>query len=230
VNPVSYVYRLTFSNGKVYIGKANDPYGRFKDHAACTNNGTPIRMYHAWRKYGAPDIDVIASCFDERFAYEIEKAMILEYYSVNRAIGYNSTFGGDGSRLSEDAQKRQSESLKARYADGSIDKSFLVESGRSTMAKLWEDESFRERKSKAASERMTRLNANPEFKNKTLEMNRSEEHRSKMSELAKRLNACPYHAAKVGNGKARQYAKKHGRPFSEIEFKKNGGIRVISAA
>lgn len=34
----------------------------------------------------------------------------------------------------------------------------------------------------------------------------------------------------VGNGKARQYARLHGRPFTEIEFKKNGGIRVISPA
>lgn len=185
-------------------------------------------MYNAWRKHGEPSIVLLAVCFDEPFAYLTEKALIEEFNSTDNKFGYNSTDGGDGSRLSKEAQARQSATLRRKYANGEISKVAASMSGSRAMKGLWQNKEFAEKKAKASSDRMKLLNSDPDFVSKCNELRASQEYKSAKSEICKKLNADPIHAIKVGNGKARQYAKLHGRPFTQIEFLKNGGIRVIS--
>src|SRR5260370_1096721 len=99
----SYVYIITNKiNGKIYIGKANDPEVRWKKHLYTVKYGEKkygfYYLHAAIRKHGVDSFifGIIESCDTEEMALEREVYWIKYYQSNNREIGYNLTDGGDG--------------------------------------------------------------------------------------------------------------------------------------
>lgn len=93
---MGYLYRLMFGNGKSYIGitKQRDPSMRFRDHERCAGDERrKSALYHAWRKHGAPSLQVLAQVEnDDLLATE---ARAVSAYKTQIPSGYNTTPGGD---------------------------------------------------------------------------------------------------------------------------------------
>lgn len=117
------IYKITNRvNGKCYIGQAQDPSTRFKNHRAnpfCKNekNRTNIpKLYNAMRKYGLENFEFKILVKVENFELDrLEKAIILRYDSVKN--GYNITFGGNtplGIKRSEETKKKISDAKKGK--------------------------------------------------------------------------------------------------------------------
>ena len=92
----SYVYHYSWPNGSKqaqqgYVGKANNPTTRLKDHLK--GKGSPL-IIRAIKKYGNPKIEMWA-CNNENEAYALEIKKIKELNTLYPA-GYNLTNGGEG--------------------------------------------------------------------------------------------------------------------------------------
>lgn len=101
-----HVYLITnMANDKKYVGKANDPDKRWKEHVAKVSFGNQV-LYRAMRKYGLNcfSFRVIQSCQSEKDSYFAEAAWIKELNSTIDGWGYNMTLGGDGVLLTESAR------------------------------------------------------------------------------------------------------------------------------
>lgn len=89
------LYKLTFQNGKSYIGiAASSARGRYRGHRS--DSATINRLlYYAWRKYGAPILTVLATIENDLLRETEIKAIAI--YGTFYPEGYNLTKGGDGS-------------------------------------------------------------------------------------------------------------------------------------
>lgn len=99
----SYVYKVINKiNGKIYIGKANDPENRWKKHqyiAKYKKKEYGFYYFHAAIiKYGKENFlfEIIEECDSEELALNREIYWVNHYKSNNREIGYNLTNGGEG--------------------------------------------------------------------------------------------------------------------------------------
>lgn len=98
---IFFVYVLTFSNEKVYVGmsSAKDKPGilnRLKQHRNAAKKGKDLPIYKAWRKHGEPSFSIV-SIFDNRDdCANAEISMINSMNSTNIDFGYNLTSGGEG--------------------------------------------------------------------------------------------------------------------------------------
>lgn len=91
-------------NGKLYVGKTNDPQGRWNKHvniAKNINNSQSIReqaypIHHAIRKYGEENFSfrVIESVAEEATALDLEARWISRFRNDGYRL-YNLTAGGD---------------------------------------------------------------------------------------------------------------------------------------
>lgn len=89
------LYKLTFASGKSYIGQTVRALPiRIIAHRTSAKNGSQLPVHAAWRKYGEPEIAVIAEfdSHDELHAAEI--AAIAEH-QTRAPGGYNISIGGD---------------------------------------------------------------------------------------------------------------------------------------
>jgi len=99
---VSYLYSVTNKiNGKQYIGKANDPVHRWKEHLDCARlqiGNSAIAA--AIRKYGHENFifEVIGEFESEELAYLHETYEIIERRTLISQNGYNITRGGRGGK------------------------------------------------------------------------------------------------------------------------------------
>ena len=93
------IYKLTFPNGKIYIGKTVRPLKvRLQQHANCAKNATPrFRVHQAWKKYGPPMAQVLV-IVDIATLDVIESRAIKVFQSFG-AHGYNMTPGGETSAM-----------------------------------------------------------------------------------------------------------------------------------
>lgn len=89
------LYKLTFPNGKAYIGiTTKTARHRFGAHASNAKAGVRrSALYAAWRKYGPPIMEVLGK-FDGDDLYEAERLAILEH-GTHHPNGYNLTSGGE---------------------------------------------------------------------------------------------------------------------------------------
>ena len=88
------LYKLSFPNGKVYIGIAvNGAKGRFLSHRRNALNADQF-LYRAWRKHGEPMLKVLAIVEDD-LLHETEVRAIASYGTMAPG-GYNMTLGGEG--------------------------------------------------------------------------------------------------------------------------------------
>ena len=113
------LYRLTFPNGKVYIGITTEPLKRrVRRHVLYARQNKAYALSAAIRKYGEDSflVEHLASamCWEELLL--LERQVISQYNSVCPS-GYNMTGGGEGSfgiEPSEDKRKKISSSLTGR--------------------------------------------------------------------------------------------------------------------
>jgi len=94
----SYVYKIVnILNGKIYIGKSNDPVARWKNYTRIDDkNGMMIRA--AIKKYGIDRFlfSVLEELSTEEEAFRRESELIIEHRSNDPMIGYNMNEGGIG--------------------------------------------------------------------------------------------------------------------------------------
>lgn len=89
------IYKINFSNGKVYIGQTNDFTARRNQHLSDAKMNVDYKIYRAMRKYNTTkdDFEIIESNIDSQdLANEREIYWIAFYNSYHN--GYNSTPGG----------------------------------------------------------------------------------------------------------------------------------------
>lgn len=112
VNQVySGIYKITFPNGKIYIGRSNNIYRRMLEHNNDFRNKLPIE--YAIQKYGRiTEFDIIEEISPENINLSREREIywIKFYNSTNKEKGYNISSGGDGAGLgSENPQAKFTE-------------------------------------------------------------------------------------------------------------------------
>lgn len=90
-----YIYKCTFLDGKVYIGKSLHPILRMKEHIDKTAGPSSPGFYEAFQKYGEPNCEIIFEGEfsnilhrEETLAY-LERYYIDYYDATNPKYGYN---------------------------------------------------------------------------------------------------------------------------------------------
>ncbi len=117
---MAFLYKIkNIKNDKCYIGWTSKTIEtRWKEHKSdALKKRDNRKFYNAIRKYGVDswEIEMICEVKDKKEAIlkEIELISLYDSY-IN---GYNSTLGGDGNnniKMSEESNKKRSESLKGR--------------------------------------------------------------------------------------------------------------------
>jgi group I intron endonuclease len=120
VADMSFVYLLTNTvNGKVYVGKSNDPKRRWISHRYEARKETPAYpLGRAIKKYG-PDtfeVTILDETSTEEEAYHSEVAWIEKLASADPDFGYNLDGGGAGSTRATHSGRRHSEHVKEKIA------------------------------------------------------------------------------------------------------------------
>lgn len=88
------MYLLTFSSGRQYVGiSKNGAKFRYLKHRNGANNGDNVICHKAWRKYGDPDMRVLAVA-DEDYIFTLEQRAIKSYRTMF-PHGYNMMAGGE---------------------------------------------------------------------------------------------------------------------------------------
>lgn len=101
MHAIFFTYVLVFANGKLYVGMSRtDNKGvftrRYNNHKRDAANGKDLPVYHAWRKYGAPELVVLDQFETRQLAADAEIQTIRLLDATNPAIGYNLLRGGQG--------------------------------------------------------------------------------------------------------------------------------------
>lgn len=123
-----YIYKLTNTiNGKIYIGKTNNPKRRLIQHKSLSNKNNGYYIHNAISKYGISNFnfdilyetDLEEDCLEkEMFYIDLFKTNINKY---GKDFGYNLTDGGEGvsgivrQPMSEEQKERISKALKGKY-------------------------------------------------------------------------------------------------------------------
>ena len=89
------LYRLTFANGKTYIGQTiRVLQNRLKQHGERAQAGSPLPVHCAWRKYGAPVVETLGT-FDSGDDLNAAEIAAIKSYGTICPNGYNLSYGGD---------------------------------------------------------------------------------------------------------------------------------------
>lgn len=89
------VYKCTFSDGKVYIGKSVHVYQRMKEHIDKINGPSNPGYYDAFKRLGEPEVEIL---FEKDFTNILEREVTLSsmeryyidlYAATNPECGYN---------------------------------------------------------------------------------------------------------------------------------------------
>jgi hypothetical protein len=96
-----FVYLLTFSNGKVYVGMSRTCAKglfttRYRRHTYAANSGKLSPLYNAWRKHGAPIQQVLSVHATRAQCAAAEIDAIQANDGMNPESGYNLQPGGQG--------------------------------------------------------------------------------------------------------------------------------------
>lgn len=101
MEPTHFVYLLTFTSGKVYVGMSRTDAkglfsGRYRKHAGVARSGKNSPLYNAWRKHGAPEQTILSihATREECALAEIDAIQV--HSSMNPEFGYNLMAGGQG--------------------------------------------------------------------------------------------------------------------------------------
>lgn len=90
------IYKLNFSNGKVYIGMSCNIRRRMKEHRSDINSKNSMPVHRAMKVHDYT-IEILEHIEDRKTMQEAERKWIKYYKSNDRNYGYNLALGGDGS-------------------------------------------------------------------------------------------------------------------------------------
>jgi predicted GIY-YIG superfamily endonuclease len=92
------VYKVTFPNGKLYIGYTSTSlYNRKLSHISEVRRGKNRKFYNALKKYGnSAEWEIINTYQNQDFALSREIYFINKFNTYNSNFGYNMTLGGEG--------------------------------------------------------------------------------------------------------------------------------------
>lgn len=209
-----FVYKLTFPNGKVYLGMsrtyARAGYGRrMTQHENSAAKGIRLPLYNAWRKHGAPKFEVLSEHATREECALAEIAAIASHESINPERGYNVMGGGEGQQAGTNPRlwailnekvwsnptwrAKVSAALKGRKPSAATIagyKEFCKTPGKAEAARIaWRNQEYLAMKSEATREQMKNGGAahlSKLFKGRkdTLTAEQRAEHRVKMKEWA----------------------------------------------
>ena len=116
------IYKISFPNGKHYIGLTTSLEQRTKEHKKNAKSGSSKYLYKAIRKYNMVDnLELIeidtADTKDELCEKEIQYIQEYNSYYMN-GNGYNMTYGGEGTNgyvHTEEVKQRMSEAQIAYF-------------------------------------------------------------------------------------------------------------------
>lgn len=95
------IYKINFSNGKIYVGLSKAIRTRILDHLSKDFKEHPeLPISRAINKYGIQDVEILEDCssLNRIELQEREKYWIEKLDATNPNIGYNISIGGDGSQ------------------------------------------------------------------------------------------------------------------------------------
>lgn len=200
------LYKLVFASGKAYIGQtARNMNIRIAQHKRSVKSNSQLPVHCAWRKYGEPEIMVVAEFDTHDELHAAEKAAIIAVGTL-APQGYNVAYGGDTapSKNPEVAAKISAKAIGRKHTNTSA--------WSDAVSKLWKDDGYREkvslglksswneqRKFEAANRikamwekrRKENWSVSDETKKKFSEREFTEETRAKMSESAKARKRTP---------------------------------------
>lgn len=92
------VYKVSFPNGKVYIGFTSTSLEKRKlSHLSEVRKGKLRPFYNALKKYGTAAVWTPINYYQTKeFALNRESYFIKQYNSYSKDFGYNMTLGGEG--------------------------------------------------------------------------------------------------------------------------------------
>ena len=89
-----YIYKYTFSNGKVYIGQTRRPISiRHKEHFSPSTGPLNPRFWDAYQKLGEPRLEIIKEINEQDNQSLIEKLNCYETYYIQNLHSDNTDFG-----------------------------------------------------------------------------------------------------------------------------------------
>ncbi len=116
-----YLYQLTFSNGKVYIGQTVRTMNvRIAQHRTAAKRGSNLPVHNAWRKHGEPSVSILLECDCAETLHQAEIDMIRKCGTLV-PDGYNLSLGGETapSKSPEVAAKISAKAKGRKIADTS---------------------------------------------------------------------------------------------------------------
>jgi hypothetical protein len=133
------LYKLVFASGKAYIGQtARNMSIRIAQHKRSVKSGSQLPVHCAWRKYGEPEISVIAEFETQDQLHAAEKAAIIAVGTL-APQGYNVAYGGE-------TAPSKNPDVAAKIAAKATGRKFDDTSAWSDAAsKLWQDADYREK-------------------------------------------------------------------------------------
>jgi hypothetical protein len=131
------LYKLVFASGKAYIGQtARNMNTRIAQHKRSVKSNSQLPVHCAWRKYGEPEITVVAEFETQDELHAAEKAAIIAIGTL-APQGYNVAYGG------ESAPSKNPE-VAAKIAAKATGRKFLDTTAWSdAISKLWQDDEYR---------------------------------------------------------------------------------------
>jgi hypothetical protein len=203
------IYKLTFTNGKSYIGQTIRKWRiRFSQHKrAALTEGSQLAVHCAWRKYGKPSVEFLGEYESLNELHDAERAAISAHNTISQN-GYNISYGGDtapssnpevAAKIAAKAKGRlHTEETKAVMADG-VKERWLDPEYRekvlSGISEYWTDERKEKRgeqfKEIWAKKYAEGYKVSEQTKEKMRNKVFSEETRRKMSEASKGKKKAP---------------------------------------
>ena len=205
------IYKLTFPNGKSYIGQTvRKMQTRLSQHRTQARAGSLLPVHCAWRKHGEPSCGVLGSynSMDELHAAEIDA--IAQCGTLSPA-GYNVSYGGDTSPATNpEVSAKISASATGRVANDATREKIAAGS-----AANWLDPTYREkvRAGVVASWTQERRNAARERAKARKGEKRSEEAKANMRKTHK-MSAAGSKA--IGDARRRSVGAKRSAETKEI--------------
>jgi nitroreductase len=149
------LYKLTFENGKAYIGQTvRKLETRMTQHAASARRGSDLPVHCAWRKYGYPTVAVMGEYDSPEELHSAEIEAIISNGTLS-PDGYNIAFGGETSPAKNpDVARKISEATMGRPSY------ITAERRKAMMDERWQSEDYRA----AQSEALTAKWADPEYR------------------------------------------------------------------
>lgn len=179
------IYLVTnLVNNKVYVGQTRQKTSvRWTRHQQDSAKGMDLRFYRAIRKYGVEKFDLqeIAVAGSQEQANNLEKLWILCLRATEKEFGYNGTFGGEGGKMTAEANAKKSASLKAswtperRKSHGQSRKGMLTGEANPMYGRTQGTPHTEETKLKLSAIRV-KMFEDPDFKQKMTEANTGKHH------------------------------------------------------